>query len=180
MGVEEKSEPRVLRVYVCRICNTMTMTASLTPTMTKTASLTPTMTMIALSASIVTASLASNATTSSVFLSVTCLILRRLEACPPCRKMLQANRTLHTQIMSKPGEVGPPISSLIPACLLPGQPSRRRGPPLAQGGQKNTGMIWQCHRCCPNESLVALSGQSAKRSCWIHQVGCIVQHFEGP
>jgi len=38
------------------------------------------------------------------------------------------------QIMSKPGEVGPPVSSPIPACLLQGQPSRRRGPPLAQGG----------------------------------------------
>jgi hypothetical protein len=38
---------------------------------------------------------------------------------------LKANPTLCTQIMSKPGEVGPPISSPIMACLLPGQ--RRKG-----------------------------------------------------
>ncbi len=47
---------------------------------------------------------------------------------------LKADPTGCTQIMSKPGEVGSPVSSPIPACLLPGQPSRRRGPPLVQGG----------------------------------------------
>jgi hypothetical protein len=75
---------------------------------------------------------------------------------------LKADRTGCTQIMSKPGEVGPPVSSPIPACLLPGQPSQRRGPPLAQGGRRIPAMIWRYRRCCPNESQVALSGQSAK------------------
>ncbi len=43
-------------------------------------------------ASIVTASSASNATTSLVmFLSVTCLIPRRREACPPCRNPIPSD-----------------------------------------------------------------------------------------
>ena len=75
---------------------------------------------------------------------------------------LKADRTGCTWIMSTPGEVGPPISSPIPACLLQGQPSRRGGPPLAQGGRRFHTMIWRCRRCCPNESLVTLPGHPAK------------------
>ena len=75
---------------------------------------------------------------------------------------LKADRTGRTRIMSKPGKVGLPVSSPIPACLLPGQPSRRRGPPLVQGGRRIPAMIWRYRRCCPNESQVALPGKSAK------------------
>ena len=64
--------------------------------------------------------------------------------------------------MSTPGKVGPPVSSPIPACLLEGQPSWREGQPLAQGGQRFHVMIWRYRHCCPNESQVALPGQSAK------------------
>jgi hypothetical protein len=74
---------------------------------------------------------------------------------------LKADPTGRTRIMSKPDEVGPPVSSPIMACLLPGQPSRRRGPPLFQGGQRIPAMTWRYRRCCPDESLVALPGQSA-------------------
>ena len=70
--------------------NTITMTASLTSTMTATALLASIVT--ASLASIVTASSASNVTTSSVmFLSVTCLIPRRWEACPPCRNPIPSD-----------------------------------------------------------------------------------------
>ena len=75
---------------------------------------------------------------------------------------LKADCTGRTRIMSKPGEVGPPVSLPILACLLQDQPSRRRGPPLAQGGRRIPAMIWPYHCCCPDKSQVGFPGQSAK------------------
>jgi hypothetical protein len=54
------------------------------------------------------------------------------------------------------------------------QPSRRRGPPLLQGGQRIPGMIWRYRRCCPDESQVALPGQSAKASILLNSSGRMI------
>ena len=90
-----------------------------------------------------TASLALK-TTASLASKTTTLIVTALpwSSMTIVSSSLEADRTGRTRIMSKPGKVGLPVSSPIPACLLPAQPSWRRGPPLVQGGQRIPVMIW--------------------------------------
>ena len=85
----------------------------------------------ALLASKTTASLASKTMASLASKTTTSIVMASpWSTMTIASSTLKATRTGRTRIMSTPGKVKPPVSLPIPACLLPGQQSWRRGLPL--------------------------------------------------